>query len=149
MAGKSQRFFDAGYSKPKYLTDLFGLPMIGHILNKFQNFSDVLLIVNEEDNVKYELDTVINGLHKTAKIVKIKQHSFGPSYSILKSSEFINISKKIIVHYCDFSGIWNSYETVDLLNAYDGVLYLLRVSTHLELMEQNSHTVGQVPKNHY
>lgn len=121
MAGKSQRFFDAGYSKPKYLTDLFGLPMIGHILNKFQNFSDVLLIVNEEDNAKYELDTVINGLHKTAKIVKIKRHSFGPSYSILKSSEFINISKKIIVHYCDFSGIWNSYETVDLLNAYDGV----------------------------
>lgn len=28
--------------------------------------------------------------------------------------------KKIIVHYCDFLGIRNPLETVDLLNTYDG-----------------------------
>jgi NDP-sugar pyrophosphorylase family protein len=121
MAGKSQRFFDAGYNQPKCLIEFFGLPMIGHILNSFKNFIDVLVIVNEEDYVKFDLNTVVSGLHKTAKVVKIKQHSLGPSYSILKSSEFINLSKKIIVHYCDFSGAWDPYDTINLLNTYDGV----------------------------
>jgi len=121
MAGKSQRFFDVGYNQPKCLIEFFGLPMIGHILNSFKNFIDVLVIVNEEDYVKFDLNTVVSGLHKTAKVVKIKQHSLGPSYSILKSSEFINLSKKIIVHYCDFSGAWDPYDTINLLNTYDGV----------------------------
>ena len=121
MAGKSQRFFDAGYNKPKCLIEFYGLPMIGHILNSFQNFSDVLVIVNEEDYVKYQLDAVVSGLHKYAKIVVIKQHSLGPSYSIMMSSEFINPSKKIIVHYCDFSGVWDPYGTINLLKTYDGV----------------------------
>jgi len=121
MAGKSQRFFDAGYDQPKFLIEFFGLPMIGHILRIFQNFPDVIVIVNEQDKIKYDLGSVVSKLHGTAKVVSIKQHSFGPSYSILESSEFINQSKKIIVHYCDFSGAWDPYDTVDLLNTYNGV----------------------------
>ena len=121
MAGKSQRFFDAGYKAPKGLVEFFGLPMIGHILKTFQNFKNVLLIVNEDDYVNFDLSVSLKKLHPTVKIVKIKQHSYGPSYSIMKSAEFVELSKKIIVHYCDFSGVWDPYQTVNLLNNHDGV----------------------------
>jgi hypothetical protein len=84
------------------------------VLRIFQNFPDVIVIVNEQDKIKYDLGSVVSKLHGTAKVVSIKQHSFGPSYSILESSEFINQSKKIIVHYCDFSGAWDPYDTINL-----------------------------------
>jgi len=121
MAGKSQRFFDAGYKKPKGLVEFFGLPMVGHILKIFHNFTNVLIIVNEDDYVNFDLSFRLRKLHPTVKIIKIQSHSYGPSYSILESAEFIDFSKKIIVHYCDFSGVWDPYETVRLLNTYDGV----------------------------
>lgn len=33
----------------------------------------------------------------------------------------ISLNKKIIVHYCDFSGVWDPHETVRLLDNNDGV----------------------------
>jgi len=109
MAGKSQRFFDAGYKKPKSLIEFSGQPMIGHILKVFKKFTDVLLIVNEEDFSSHEITRLISNFHKNAKVVKIKQHSRGPSYSVLEASEYIDQSKKIIVHYCDVSGKWDPF----------------------------------------
>ena len=122
MAGKSQRFFDAGYSKPKGLIEFFGLPMVGHILKVFEKFDDVVIIVSDKDFLEYNLVELLASLHPNIKIARIKQHSLGPSFSILQAMEFIDLEKKIIVHYCDFSGVWDPWETVDLLNKFDGVL---------------------------
>jgi dTDP-glucose pyrophosphorylase len=122
MAGKSQRFYDAGYNLPKGLIEFFGLPMVGHILKVFEKFNDVLIIVNEKDFHEFNLKELFADLHPNVKIAQIKQHSLGPSYSIIQAMEFIELKKKIIVHYCDFSGVWDPWETVNLLNKFDGVL---------------------------
>ena len=121
MAGKSQRFFDYGYTKPKSLIEFNGLPMIGHILKIFKDFDDILVIANTHDFNKYDLQNFVSKLHKGAKVINIDTHNLGPSFSILKAKDQISITKKIIVHYCDFSGTWNPIETINLLNTYDGV----------------------------
>jgi len=121
MAGKSQRFFDQGYDKPKSLIEFHGMPMIGHILKVFKDFTDILLITNTSDYYSFDLQNLVNGLHSNATVINIDSHNLGPAYSILKAKDKVNKRKKIIVHYCDFSGIWNPLETVDLLNNYDGV----------------------------
>lgn len=121
MAGKSQRFFDQGYDKPKSLIEFHGMPMIGHILKVFKDFDDILLITNTNDYYSFNLQNLVKNFHQNATVINIDSHNLGPSYSILKARDKVNELKKIIVHYCDFSGIWNPLETVDLLNTYDGV----------------------------
>lgn len=121
MAGKSQRFYDQGYIKPKSLIEFQGLPMIGHILKVFENFDDIVLISNTDDAKKFELQQQVSKFHPNAIVVSIDAHNLGPSYSILKAKDKIDKTKKVIVHYCDFSGIWDPLETESLLNKHDGV----------------------------
>ena len=121
MAGKSQRFYDAGYNIPKFLIDIFGKSMIAHVLTVFKDVDDVLVIVNEGDYHNFKLDKVLSDIRSNIKIAVIAQHSFGPSYSILMASKEVSKDKKIIVHYCDFSGNWKLSDVVDHLDYYDGV----------------------------
>ena len=146
MAGKSQRFFDAGYKKPKGLIEFFDLPMIAHILKVFKDFDDILVIISEEDDLKFDLVNVIKRYHSSVKISKIGQHSFGPSYSVLESLPFISLTKKIIVHYCDFSGVWDPEETVNLLDECDGVL-LSFVGFHPVRVHGTKFAYGRVNHN--
>jgi bifunctional N-acetylglucosamine-1-phosphate-uridyltransferase/glucosamine-1-phosphate-acetyltransferase GlmU-like protein len=121
MAGKSQRFYDQGYTKPKGLIEFHGLSMIGHILKVFKNFDDIVLISNTKDAKEFELEKYVSNLHPNAIVAGIDPHNLGPSYSILQAEKKISKNKKIIVHYCDFSGIWEPLETEALLDNHDGV----------------------------
>lgn len=121
MAGKSQRFYDRGYTKPKGLIEFHGLSMIGHILKVFENFDDIVLISNTKDAKEFELERHVSDLHPSAIVVSIDPHNLGPSYSILQADKTVSRDKKIIVHYCDFSGIWDPFETEALLDNHDGV----------------------------
>ena len=121
MAGKSQRFYDAGYNIPKFLINIFGRSMIAHVLSVFKDVDDILVIVNESDYHNFNLGKILTDIRSDIKIAVIAPHSFGPSYSILKASKEVNKSKKIIVHYCDFSGNWELSDVVYALDYYDGV----------------------------
>jgi hypothetical protein len=122
MAGKSQRFFDAGYLKPKPLIEVLGKPIIGHILEKFKEFDDVIVIVNEKDSSQYNFANVIKKFHNKARLVEIKPHIFGPSYSIIEAQREVALAKKVIVHYCDVLADWDLNLTLELLESNHGVL---------------------------
>ena len=121
IAGKSQRYSDYGYQIPKYLIEFQGLPMLGHILAVFKDFVDIILIANNVDAERFNLQSIVDKYHNSAKVVVVDTHDLGPSYSILLAKNNISVNKKIIVHYCDFSGVWDPHETVKLLDNNDGV----------------------------
>lgn len=121
IAGKSQRYSDVGYQIPKYLIEFQGLPMIGHILAVFKDFTDIILIANSVDADRFNLQSIVDKYHDSAKVVVVGPHDLGPSNSLLLAKKSISLNKKIIVHYCDFSGVWDPHETVRLLDNNDGV----------------------------
>jgi len=122
MAGHSARFFEAGYTVPKPLIQFGGDTMIGHIVAQFSNFSDILLIVSEEQilNPKYDFSRVINSLGANVKMKIIPAHRKGPSYSIKLAESAIALEKKIIVHYTDFFAYFDIQKFVSELNVFDG-----------------------------
>ena len=122
MAGKSQRFFDAGYLVPKPLIQILEKPMIGHILEFFRDYDDLLLVVNKKDSESYDFESIIRRFHKTAKVLAIEPHEFGPSYTINMVNDYIALNKKSIVHYCDVLGEWDIKETLNLLDSNHGVM---------------------------
>ena len=100
MAGKSKRFYDAGYNSPKSLIDVFGEHILTHIVKNFDFISDVLVIVS---------------------VVGIENHTKGPSYSILMAQRFIKQELPILVHYCDVFANWNIGETFSTLQLSDAI----------------------------
>lgn len=52
MAGRSQRFFDAGYLPPKYMLDLNGQSVFAHAVRSFQEYfwGETFLFIHGEDH---------------------------------------------------------------------------------------------------
>ena len=121
MAGKSKRFYDAGYNSPKSLIDVFGEHILTHIVKNFDFISDVLVIVSVDDLKRYSLDKLDYLADNRIKVVGIENHTKGPSYSILMAQRFIKQELPILVHYCDVFANWNIGETFSTLQLSDAI----------------------------
>ncbi|ACA86280.1 NTP transferase domain-containing protein [Shewanella woodyi] len=111
MAGFGERFRKKGYTIPKPLIEIEGKPMIAHVIDLFPDESDITFICNREhlETPRYKMESTIKKYCKTAKILAIPPHKFGPVYSVMQVIEDIDLSKPTIVNYCDFSCLWDWY----------------------------------------
>lgn len=121
MAGRSKRFYDSGYNKPKSLIEVFGTDMLNHIIKNFEFISDILIIVRKVDLVKFSMGELDYLADKKIQIVGIDDHSKGPSYSILMAENFINRDLNSLVHYCDVFVNLNCEEMFGKLNQADAL----------------------------
>ena len=48
LAGKSQRFREAGFSKPKFLIEIDGTPMVEHVVNMFDYTDTFHFVINND-----------------------------------------------------------------------------------------------------
>jgi choline kinase len=121
MAGRSKRFYDTGYTRPKSLIDVFGLDILKHIIKNFEFISNVLIIVRKDDLDKFRIDKLDYLEDEKIQIVGIDDHSKGPSYSILMAENFINKDLNSLVHYCDVFVNLNCEEMFRKLNQADAL----------------------------
>lgn len=108
MSGKGQRFIDKGYKVPKPLIEVDSKPIIEHIVNMFDKYSDEFIFICnsthlKETNMREILETIVpNG-----KIIEVEPHKFGPVYAVLKAQDLILDNEPVIVNYCDFNVNWD------------------------------------------
>lgn len=113
MSGIGKRFVEAGFSVPKPLIEVDGLPIIKHVVDLFHGVSDISFICNDVHLQTTEMRPILLSLFPTCKIFSIPIHSKGPVFavnSILNKDEFQDDGKEIIVSYCDFGTKWNFNE---------------------------------------
>jgi len=102
-AGQSKRFFDQGYLKHKAFLPLENnFNIVSKILNSFdKKLFKFHLVFTFEQYELYENEILYLKKHfNPLKIHKIKEHSFGPTYSVQQID--ISLKEPLIVHYCDF-----------------------------------------------
>lgn len=108
MAGAGRRFFDAGYSFPKPLIDVNGKPMIQAVVESLGIQATYIYIVQEEHYEKYGLEYLLNAITPNCKIIKINEVTQGAAITVLKSKEFIDSSKPLVIANSDQIVDWNS-----------------------------------------
>ena len=108
MSGVGKRFKDSGYSEPKYLLNVFGKPVLRHILELFSEDDEIHLIMNKDDfNNKEIIQAIKNvGLSKNINFHSIENHKKGPGFALL-SSGLLDTDQEVFINYCDFANIWN------------------------------------------
>lgn len=108
MAGKGQRFLEAGYKVPKPLLNLGEKPIIEHIIKTMRMPSaQFIFIVRQDHCEEHNLDKKLLEIEPTAKIVKINQLTEGSICTVLLAKEHFDDENPIIIKDCDQIINWN------------------------------------------
>jgi dTDP-glucose pyrophosphorylase len=101
MAGNGSRFQKAGYTFPKPLIDVNGIPMIQNVVNNFGFKANFIFVVRKEHREKYALDLLLNNISPNCKIVEVENLTEGAACTTLLAKEFINNDKELILANSD------------------------------------------------
>ena len=120
LAGKSQRFREAGFSKPKFLIEIDGSPMVEHVVNMFDYTDTFHFVINDDQlNTYPDLPEILNRLSSKTTLTVIESHDIGPTYSA-RQVKGISSDDDVIVSYCDFFVKWDYQLFKRAMRGYDG-----------------------------
>ena len=104
MAGRGQRFQDAGYAFPKPLIDVNGKTMIELVVNniKPQIPHRFIFICQKEHYEKYDLHSVLkNATNNNFEAVLLTGITAGAACTVLTASKFINTDEPLLLANSD------------------------------------------------
>ncbi len=109
MSGFGERFRRAGFKVPKPLIEVEGKPIIAHVIGMFPGEKDFIFICNNDHlkNEEYQMEAILRKYCPTGRIVGIPSHKLGPINAVKQIEGMIDLSKPVIVNYCDFSCYWD------------------------------------------
>ena len=116
MAGRGQRWIDAGYTFPKPLIEIKNKPMIELVLENININGNYIFICLKEHIEKFSLDTVLKNLKPDCKIISIDKVTEGAAATILESKSLINNDEPVIIANCDQWIDWSSSRFIDFIN---------------------------------
>ena len=86
LAGKSKRFYKAGYNKPKFILELKDKTILEHVVSMFDTTNDdFYFVLNEEQNRKFpEIAKFLKKIVNKSNLIIIDTHDKGPNFSALQ-----------------------------------------------------------------
>ncbi len=131
MAGAGSRFQKAGYTFPKPLIDVNGMPMIQRVVDNLNIDANYIFVVQKEHREKYHLDTMFKLFVKNFTVVETDGVTEGAACTVLLAKEFINNDQPLLMANADQLIEWNSNEFMYKMqeNNLDGCIITFK-STH-------------------
>jgi NDP-sugar pyrophosphorylase family protein len=125
MAGRGQRFLDAGYTTPKPLLRVGDKEIIAHIIDSMKVPSAQFIFIVREDHCnEYELDKKLLEIEPNAIIVKINEITQGSVCTVLLAKDHFNDNNPVIIKDCDEITNWNPHHFFEFVerNKADGAI---------------------------
>jgi NDP-sugar pyrophosphorylase family protein len=109
MAGTGDRYQRAGYTEPKPLIPVDGVPMIERVLEAFPKDDSVRFLfgINRLHAETTQLAQVLKKLRPKAEIVVLDNHKDGPVRTVLSCADAIPDDEDVCLNYCDFGVDWS------------------------------------------
>ena len=105
MAGNGRRFVEKGYSFPKPLIDVKGIPMIERVVDNLNIFANYIFIIKKEHDDKYNLKNYINDMMDkrcyNIKVIVQDEPLQGAAATVLLAKEYINNDDPIVIANSD------------------------------------------------
>lgn len=127
MAGKGQRFIDAGYSLPKMLIKAKGKTLLEWSIDSLplDLCSKLVFIGLSEHKEKFNLDMFIKQKYEkicSLEQIYIKDVTRGQSETVLKAENIVNVNKPLLIYNIDTAFNSKTLRRNLLLSDIDGVL---------------------------
>jgi len=131
MAGRGQKWIDAGYTFPKPLIEINNKSMIELVLNNINLEGNYIFICLKDHIEKFSLDTVLKNLKPGCEIISIDKITDGAASTILKAKELIHNDDPVIIANSDQLIDWSSSRFIDFINKKNpDAAFVTYTSTH-------------------
>lgn len=109
MAGFGERFREAGYDRPKPLIEVFGRPMIAHVLDLFPGVERTVLLCNADhlDDPRWRMRDLLHDLAPQAEIVAVPPHRQGPVQTLAAGMAHVDPHDDVLLSMCDLCFVWD------------------------------------------
>ena len=122
LAGKSKRFYTAGYKKPKFLLPIGNSTVISEMIKKFDDNDNFHFVLTKQQvNENSGIINYLKNLRKNIHLNIIEPHNLGPVYSALQANS-IRDNSSTIISYCDFLIDWDYKKLKREIYGYDGAI---------------------------
>lgn len=115
MNGRGARFAEAGYTMPKPLIDVAGLPMIQRAVEMFDTGGRYIYIVNAEDNATYNYSEFLPTIAPETETIVLEASgpTDGAAETVLLAREYIDNDEILIVCNSDQMLEWDPQAFLD------------------------------------
>jgi NDP-sugar pyrophosphorylase family protein len=118
MAGNGSRFADIGYTDPKPVIDVKGVPMFMRAVDAINmRFDNMIFIIRKEHNIK---DRVLKH-YPAATVIEIDSLTEGAACTVLLADEYIDDNDSIFITNCDQVIKWDTAQ-FEQLQQNDGII---------------------------
>ena len=154
-AGSSQRFYEAGFSVPKYMLMVRFKPMLQRVMEMFSTNDSFLIVTTLRQQQMFQsFFENISEQYANVTITGIEEHSLGPAYTVM-SPEVIDWigNDNFVVTYCDFVLKWDYSKFIAEISAedpagaivsFEGLQPASRGSTYFAYLKTHSNHVLEV-----
>lgn len=127
MGGLGSRFSQAGFSMPKPLIDVKGLPMYQRAIAALADYPGeikLLAVVRREHETKYQLGTSLETGQPPAEVIYIDADTRGAAETGLAASEYLDLNEPLLVMDCDIAFESKEFiaEIMNERSQFDGAL---------------------------
>lgn len=112
MAGAGQRFVDAGYTFPKPLIEVMGMPMIQRVVKNLNVNANFIFIVQAAMSKKYNLPATLQRIAPNCRVVETDGLTEGAAETVLLAAPFIDNDKPLLLANSDQLVSWDSGTTI-------------------------------------
>lgn len=107
MAGLGQRFVDAGYTTPKPLIDVGGVPMIVRVVGDLPPASRTVLVVHGEHVRRHAIDAVLRRWFPRAHIAATDELTAGQACTVRLAADALDPAADVLVAACDATHVYD------------------------------------------
>jgi quercetin dioxygenase-like cupin family protein len=110
LAGKSERFFNEGFTKPKYYLPMIdGKTMIEMAIDSLNIPGSLYLILQKEHCEKYQIDKFLQEKYPNAILCYLDRYTEGAAESCyIATKEYIDSDMPLVISNCDQTLEWDS-----------------------------------------
>jgi len=119
MAGKGSRFSDVGYTTPKPLVPIRGLPMIQRVVENLNCKANYIFLVLEEHLETYDIDKILRNLSPNCHIVTVPSVTEGAASTAMYAKDLINNDNPLLICNSDQIIEWDSRDLLHKCESSD------------------------------
>ena len=102
-AGLGSRFAEHGYTQPKPLIDVAGLPMIGWVIGNFRLIEgDTLVVVSRLGlNIREVIEPIVENLGLRVRFIDVPSLTEGPAMTVSAAKSVLDLNQPLVVANSD------------------------------------------------
>jgi dTDP-glucose pyrophosphorylase len=141
MAGEGKRFLDEGYTIPKPLIKINGIPMFVHAAKALPK-ADLYIFICLRKHVKqFKINKVIKSFFPKSKIIILDKVTNGQAVTCLKAEKFLKKNDILTIGACDNGMHYSQKKINNKINKSDLVIWTFKDN---KIVSKNPNMYGYV-----